>query len=150
MQIKVKGAQYVSSAVSLLEGMASSARLDDRSIDQENPVTIYFEMMSDKDRSRVANDEAIIYTTFGIFGRVEGEANVLEVTFDFMTTYGMPYSAIFNITEDFSKPEAVNNQWLLLDHEITIPEPPPSSGSGGGGFKPSVDDWGDVNADIII
>ena len=150
MQIKVKGAQYVSSAVSLLEGMASSAKLNDRSLDQENPVVIYFEMMSDKDRARTADDEAIIYATFGMFGRVDGEANLLEVTFDFVTTYGVPYSATFDITEDFSKPEAVNNQWLLLDHEITIPAPPPSSGSGGGGFRPSVGDWGDVNTDIVI
>ena len=44
----------------------------------------------------------------------------------------------------------VNNQWLLLDYEIVIPPPPPGSGSGNGGFKPSVDEWDDVQTDIII
>ena len=67
-----------------------------------------------------------------------------------MTTYGQPYSATFDITQDFEKPEAVEHQWLLLDHVITIPEPPPSSGSTSGGFQPSVDEWSDVESDIII
>lgn len=150
IQIKIKGAQYVSSAVSLLEGMAGSTRLSDRTPSQDNPVTIYFEMNSDRDKARAAGDEAMIYTTFGMFGRTEGLTNLLEVTFDFMTTYGQPYSATFDITQDFSKPEAVDHQWLLLDHVIEIPPPPPGSSSGGGGFKPSVDDWGEVNTDIII
>jgi hypothetical protein len=35
---------------------------------------------------------------------------------------------------------------------ITIPDPPPSTGDNntGGGFQPSVDEWDDVESDIII
>ena len=150
LQIKVKGAKYISSAVSLLEGMAGSTKLETKLPEQDNPVTVYFEMVSDKATARNADDEATIYTTFGIFGRSGGAENILEVTFDFMTTYGQPYSATFDITQDFEKPEAVEHQWLLLDHVITIPEPPPSSGSNSGGFQPSVDEWSDVESDIII
>lgn len=150
LQIKVKGAQYISSAVSLLEGMAGSTKLVTKQPVQDNPVTVYFEMVSDKATARNASDEATIYTTFGIFGRVGDMDNKLEVTFDFMTTYGLPYSATFDITQDFEKPEAVEHQWLLLDHLITIPEPPPSTGSSSGGFQPSVDEWSDVESDIVI
>ena len=108
-------------------------------------------MISDKATARTSDEEAIIYTTFGIFGRIDEMVNMLEVTFDFMTTYGVPFSATLDISADFETPEAINNQWLLLDEIITIPEPPPSTGGGGsGGFTPSVDQWSDVESDIVI
>ena len=43
----------------------------------------------------------------------------------------------------------INPDWLLLDDEIEIPEPPDEPGSGGG-FEPGVDDWDDIETDIII
>ena len=71
------------------------------------------------------------------------------MTFDFMTTYGKPYSETIDITPVFSTPEAREKQWLLLDHTIKIPEPPPSEGSGGG-MNPSVGEFEEVETDIII
>ena len=151
LQVRVRGAQYISSAVSLLEGMSGSINLQNRELNLDRPVTVYFEMISDKTTARTQTEEAIIYTTFGIFGRIEEMASMLEVTFDFMTTYGVPFSATLDISADFETPEAINNQWLLLDDIITIPEPPPSTGGGGsGGFTPSVDQWSDVESDIVI
>lgn len=151
LQIRVRGAQYISSAVSLLEGMSGSINLQNRELNLDRPVTVYFEMISDKATARTQTEEAVIYTTFGIFGRIEEMVSMLEVTFDFMTTYGVPFSATLDISADFETPEAINNQWLLLDDIITIPEPPPSTGGGGsGGFTPSVDQWSDVESDIVI
>lgn len=150
MRVKVKGAQYISSAVSLLEGMVGSTMLSNKMPKEEDPVTLYLEMLAAKDKERLSNDEVYIYTTFGMFGRHEGEDNTLEVTFDFITTYGVPYNITFDIASDFNKPEAINHQWLLLDYEIEIPPPPPGTGNGDGGFKPSVDEWDDVQTDIII
>ena len=151
LQVRVRGAQYISSAVSLLEGMSGSINLQNRELNLDRPVTVYFEMISDKATVRTSDEEAIIYTTFGIFGRIEEMVSMLEVTFDFMTTYGVPFSATLDISADFETPEAINNQWLLLDDIITIPEPPPSTGGGGsGGFTPSVDQWSDVESDIVI
>ena len=149
MRIKVKGAQHISSAVSLLEGMVGATRLSDRKPYTDKSVTLFLEMQAMKDKARLADDETYIYTTFGMFGRAEGEDNALEVTFDFVTTYGVPYSITLDISADFEKPDAVERQWLLLDHEITIPDPPPGSNTGGG-FQPSVDDWDDIETDIVI
>ena len=151
LQVRVRGAQYISSAVSLLEGMSGSINLQNKELNLDKPVTVYFEMISDKATARTSDEEAIIYTTFGIFGRIDEMVNMLEVTFDFITTYGVPFSATLDISADFETPEAINNQWLLLDEIITIPEPPPSTGGGGsGGFTPSVDQWSDVESDIVI
>jgi len=151
LQVKVKGAQWISSAVSLLEGLSGSISLETRQVNHEHPVIVYFEMLTDANKARTKEDEAVIYTTFGMFGRIQDMDNVLELTFDFMTTYGVPYTTTMNISADFDTPEAVEHQWLLLDQTITIPDPPPSSGTNtGGGFQPSVDEWDDVESDIII
>lgn len=155
LQVKVKGMQYVSSSVALLTGMSGSVWLSDGSMDKEHEVTVYFEMAAGGENSasgissKTSSDEVLIYTTFNTFGKLPDAANNLEITFDFLTVYGKPYSATFDITDEFHTPEAIEHHWLLLDQTIEIPEPP-EGGDSGGGFTPSVDDWSDVESDIVI
>lgn len=155
LQVKVKGMQYVSSSVALLTGMSGSVWLSDGSMDKEHEVTVYFEMAAGGENSasgissKASSDEVLIYTTFNTFGKLPDAANNLEITFDFLTVYGKPYSATFDITDEFQTPEAIEHHWLLLDQTIEIPEPPEGSDSGGG-FTPSVDDWSDVETDIVM
>lgn len=156
LQIRVKGIQYVSSSVALLTGMSGSAWLSDGKMDETHEVTVYFEMMEGSESKAAgmykmsSTYEVIIYTTFSTFGKLPDANNHLEITFDFLTVYGKPYSATFDITEKFHTPEALEHHWLLLDETIEIPEPPPGGGNTGGGFVPGVDEWGDVHSDIII
>lgn len=155
LQVKVKGMQYVSSSVALLTGMSGSVWLSDGSMDKEHEVTVYFEMAAGGENSasgissKASSDEVLIYTTFNTFGKLPDAANNLEITFDFLTVYGKPYSATFDITDEFYTPEAIEHHWLLLDQTIEIPEPP-EGGDSGGGFTPSVDDWSDVETDIVM
>ena len=154
LQVKVKGIRYATSSVGLMTGLAGSAWLNGAGMDKEDPVTVYFEMMPGESSAAGVmrtggNDVATIYTTFSTFGKLPDEENELEITFDFLTTYGKPYSETIDVTELFSTPEAVEHQWLLIDHVIEIPEPPEDE-TAGGGFTPSVDEWGDVETDIII
>lgn len=154
LQVKVKGIRYATSSVGLMTGLAGSAWLNGAGMDKEDPVTVYFEMMPGESSAAGVmrtggNDVATIYTTFSTFGKLPDAENELEITFDFLTTYGKPYSETIDVTELFSTPEAVEHQWLLVDHVIEIPEPPEGE-TAGGGFTPSVDEWGDVETDIII
>ena len=151
LQVRVKGVQYATSSIGLLTGMSGSAVLHSKAMDEDSNVTVYFEMLPGNNPSsgimRATDDEAIIYTTFGTFGKLPDAENELEITFDFLTVYGKAHSETIDITDVFATPEAKNQQWLLLDHVIVIPEPPKSSG---GGFAPSLDEWGDITTDIII
>ena len=52
------------------------------------------------------------------------------------------------INEKFSEPDVLDYQWILLDEVRNSPEPP--EGSDGGGFGAGVDDWEDIEPDIII
>lgn len=154
LQVNVEGLEYASSSLGLLTGMSGSSWIASRTMKLDDDVTVYFELHPGKNGSaagmkRGKNQSAILYTTFSTFGKLPEEINNLEMTFDFMTTYGKPYSETIDITPVFSTPEAREKQWLLLDHTIRIPEPPPSEG-GGGGFSPGVGEWKDVETDIII
>ena len=160
LQVQVKGIQWAASTVGLLTGLSGSCQLENGGIDNNDSITVYFEM-SPNDTESVgieyhtsgttegANDDVVtLYTTFNTFGKIPELRNNLQITFDFITTYGQTYSETFDITKAFATDEAINNRWLLIDHTITIPEPPPPS--GGGGFRPEVDDWEDINTDIKI
>lgn len=155
LQIRVEGMEYATSSVGLLTGMSGSSWVNGSGMKLDDNVTVYFEMQpgenaaSGMKRSNATTSAATIYTTFSTFGKLPDAENELEITFDFLTTYGKPYSEAIDITPYFATPEAINNQWLIINHTIKIPEPPPGP-SGGGGFNPGVSDWTDVNTDIQI
>lgn len=153
LQIQVEGLEYASSSVGLLTGMSGATWIANRKMDIENEVTVFFEMQpgqigSSAGMKRNKNTAATLYTTFNTFGKLPDKTNKFEITFDFTTTYGKPYSETIDITELFSTPEAKEHQWLLINHTIKIPEPP--NENGGSGLSPSVGEWEDVNKDIII
>ena len=147
LQIRVKGMEYVSTSVALLNGMAGSVNLYGKDINENDEVTIYFETIKSHQSQ---GDETIIYATFNTFGRLPDKKQNLEITFDFMTTYGSHHTEKIDISGKFEEPDAINNQWLIIDHTIVIPEPPAPESGGNGGFRPEVEPWGDINTDIII
>ncbi len=145
LQIKIRNIRYVSSTVGLLTGMGGSVRLADGRVDADNGVTIYFEMQPSDIVGE--DDTAVVYTTFGTFGKLPDDANELELSFDVLTTYGSKVTADIDITKKFGEPEATEHGWLIIDGTIEIPEPPSSPG---GGFTPGVTEWGDIHTDIVI
>lgn len=155
LQVKVKGLEFATSSVGLLTGLSGSSWVKDGAMDVEDPVTVYFDLhpghgsagIKQLSSSGAPSSESVIYTTFNTFGKIPNLENELEITFDFLTVYGKPYSETLNITDVFATPEARNNRWLLIDHCIEIPEPPKV---GGGGFDPGLDDWEDIESDIEI
>ncbi len=152
LQVRIRGMQYVASAVSLLTGMAGSAWMQAEMADNSDKTTVYFEMIPGETPSAglskaTAEEEVLLYTTFNTFGKIPDEDNRLQMTFDFLTIYGKPYSTTLDITDVFYTEEAIEHQWLLIDHLIEIPEPPPQTG---GGLSPSVGKFDEIYTDIII
>ena len=146
LQIGSKGSQWLSSATSLLNGVAADVRLYDRSLGNEGEATLAFGMT--RGQLPDTEDHACIYATFGTFGRLEGTTSDLRVSFEVVTTYGTRFEVTIPMDEVWLSQDALEHQWLIIDQEIEIPEPPPAP--GGGGMDPGVDDWGDIESDIII
>lgn len=145
LQIRVKGAQWISSASGLLSGMAGSATLHNSTIRAEDPVTLYFELH----RGGEDSQQPFLYTTFHTFGKLPDKDNLLAITFDIKTTDGRALTTTIDISKKFDEPDAIEHQWLLLDEVLNIPEPENPEDSGDG-FVPGVDDWEDIETDIII
>lgn len=153
LQVRVKGMKFATSSVGLLTGLSGSAWLDGKGMDTTNPVTLYFELMPGEGNGAGKtqadeNDIVTLYTTFSTFGKLPEVQNKLEITFDFITVYDEVYSETLDITHLFSTKEALEHQWLLIDHTLVVPEPPEVGGDGG--FKPDVEEWDDIFSDIII
>lgn len=153
IQVHVKGLEFASTSIGLLTGMSGSSYVNGSGM-IDDPVTIYFELMPGMNSSSAGivrtNPEGVttIYTTFSTFGKLPDKTNDLSITFDFQTIYGEPYSETLDITNLFNTELAKEKQWLLIDHTIVIPDPPAIDGEGG--FKPTVDEWGDINTEIEI
>lgn len=147
MQVQIRGFQYVTTAVSLLSGMAGTTTLHDRSMLSTDPVSVFFDMEY-TDVRRAKNEEkdlATLYTTFNTFGKLPEEDNIYTLHFEFTRSDGSTQVETIDITSMFSDPLVINEQWILLEKEIDIIPP-----IGGGGMTPGVDDWGDIWSDIQL
>ncbi|MBQ8423819.1 MAG: DUF5119 domain-containing protein [Coprobacter sp.] len=147
LQIRIKGLEYVSSAVSLLSGMAGSATLYDRRMVADDAVSLFFTMeYTDVKRSRDADcSSAVLYTTFNTFGKLPDEPTIYTLNLEFMRTDGTTQVETIDITSMFDTPLVRDERWILLEHEIEIAPP-----LDGGGMTPDVEEWSDVWSDIQI
>ena len=152
LQVRVKGFEWVKSAVSLLSGMARASVLHEHDgMVTENPVNLFFTM--DYTGKRAARDgsgtqEAVLYTTFSTFGKIPDITTELALNFEFMKTDGNSQVEKIDITAMFDTPLVKEKQWILLDHEIVIT--PPEGAIAGGGMTPGVEKWEDVESEVQL
>lgn len=153
LQVGIIGAQYVASAACLLTGMASSTHLLTPDFEQSEETTLYFEMYpgSWPDGYKPGQtDYRCIYTTFGTFGRLPDIETTLNISMEFLTTYGEQVDTTFSVSTEFLKADAIDHQWILPDFIVKIPDPPDPGPSSEGGLAPSVDEWGEVHSEFDI
>ncbi|MGM9736599.1 MAG: DUF5119 domain-containing protein [Candidatus Cryptobacteroides sp.] len=135
LQVRVKGAQWISSAKAVLSSMSPSASLNDKAKDYSAPTSIYIDLKKSEDKG-----EDVVCNVFNTFGRIPESENELKVTFDLMTTDGRKIEREYEISDLFLSEDCINHHWLLIDDTIDVPKPP-DSGNTGGGFDPEVVDW---------
>lgn len=99
--------------------------------------TVYFD-------TPVVDDSGHLIAKFNTFGRFNEikEPQIMSLVFIDIAGYGRTFN--FDVTE-----QMINNEdhVIRIQTEIDIPKP---MSAGGGGFVPKVDEWEDVNTDIII
>lgn len=145
LQVQVTGAEFVSSAVALLSGMAGSVQIHDGKMRAEDPVAIHFDLQNGTDRDDM--EKIVAYATFHTFGKLEEEDNYLSITFEFKTKTGNVITETIPLTELFNTNMVRENQWIIIDKVIVIPPP---GGEEGGGMAPDVDEWDNVGGDIYL
>lgn len=149
LQVRIKGIEWVTSAVSLLSGMAGSTMLHGHEqMVITDPVNLFFTMnYTGKQTARDGSGAtAILYTTFSTFGKLPHESSIYTLNFEFLKTDGSSQVEKLDITPKFDTPMVKDRQWILLDHEIVIT--PPEGVIAGGGMTPGVDSWNDVKTEV--
>ena len=132
----VTGKEYIGSMAGVITSLSESNRigLNERSAEY---VSVYFD-------NQVVDDNGLLTARFNTFGwnKEIGEPQVLSLVFTDISGKGH----VFNV--DVSDQFPGNKEQIIrIDMAIDIPEP---ITSGDGGFVPVVDEWGEVNTEIII
>ena len=132
----ITGAKNIGSIAAVVTSLAGSNKIayDERSAEY---VSVYFD-------NQVIDQDVVLTAKFNTFGWTDRitEPQVLSLVFTDVAGKGH----VFNI--DVSNQFIDNPEQIIrLNLEIDIPEP---MTSGDGGFVPKVDEWDEINTDIII
>lgn len=132
----ITGKENIGTTAAVITGLAESNRIGNNIRSQEF-VSVYFD-------NQVIDDNGLLTARFNTFGWNKDitEPQVLSLVFTDIAGKGH----VFNI--DVSDQFPGNKEQIIrIEMEIDIPEP---MTSGDGGFVPKVEDWGEINTDIII
>lgn len=140
--VKLEGGRNLASAQALLSGQAAGNNFGFEGGVSQESVILYFDMSAGVDDS----GEEVLETTFNTFGKLPEEISHLWLTVVVTNNQGDVEYRQWDITDEFKdNPE----KWIFIEEDpIVLPDPPPST--GGGGFQPSVDEWENVEQDVII
>lgn len=132
----VTGRENVGTIAGVVTGLAEHNRisLNERS---KEYVSVYFD-------NQVIDENGLLTGKFNTFGQ-NPECGVPQVlSLVFTDVAGKAHIYDFDVSNQFpNNPEQI----IRIEAEIDIPKP---MTSGDGGFVPKVDEWDDVNTDIII
>ena len=147
ISVRIKGAQYISSARALLTGQIASNFIgfpkEEGKTDTD--ATLMFDMNPGSDSAE--ND--IITTQFNTFGKNPSVDSRLFLTIIIKNIAGDILEWHRDITDEYFSEDANKDQRIHIEDEIIVPEPE-GGGGGGGGFQPGVSDWEQEDIPINI
>ena len=134
---KVRGAEYVGAVSSVISGLADH-NLIGRGEQSYDEATVFFEATS-------LTKDGHFLAKFNTFGRnaLAGRKQVLSLVLT--DTGGKSFCFNMDITEKFNDNPL---QYILIKTDEIVIEKPEQT--GGGGLAPSVDEWGEINTEIVI
>lgn len=133
---KVSGRENVASMAAVITTLARNSYIGTHLLSEEY-ASVYFD-------NQVIDENGILTAGFNTFGRNPEvpEPQILSLVFIDVSGKGKTYN--FDVTNQMIDNE---EQIIRLNIDIDIPKP---MTDGSGGFVPKVDEWEDINTDIII
>ena len=132
----ITGKENIGTVAAVITGLAESNRIGPNEWSEEF-VSVYFD-------NQVIDDNGLLTARFNTFGWNKDitEPQILSLVFTDIAGKGHVYN--IDVSNQFP---GNKEQIIRIETEIDIPEP---MTSGDGGFVPKVEDWGEINTDIII
>lgn len=131
----VIGLEYVRDVVALMSGQVESHFIG-KEEKSDKSVSVFFEMYKDMENNALVG-------RFNTFGKQPSEISSLDFDINVTDTGGEEHHFHFDVDSQFM--DNPDNH-IQVEEQIEVKEPKP----GGGGFDPSVEDWENVNTDIIL
>ena len=132
----ITGKKNIGTIAAVVTGLAESNRIGPNERSEEF-VSVYFD-------NQVIDDNGLLTAKFNTFGWNKDilEPQILSLVFTDIAGKGH----VFNVDVSDQFPDN-KEQIIRVEMEIDIPEP---MTGGDGGFVPKVDEWDEINTDIII
>lgn len=134
---KVRGAEYVGAVSSVISGLADH-NLIGRGEQSYDEATVFFEAAS-------LTKDGHFYAKFNTFGRNALAERKQVLSLVLTDTGGKSFCFNMDISEKFNDNPL---QYILIKTDEIVIEKPEQA--GGGGLAPSVDEWGEINTEIVI
>ena len=132
---EITGEEYIADITAIVAGVAHKTRLAD--VYDHDVSTVFIERDKPLDNGRY---EAV----FNTFGYHPAEEQV--VTLVITDTGGQGHEFNINVSDQFID----NGKQIIYINTDQIDIPKPEPGTTGGGLAPDVDEWENINVDIII
>ena len=132
----ITGKENIGTVAAVITGLSESNKIGPNERSKEF-VSVYFD-------NQVIDDNGLLTARFNTFGWNKDitEPQILSLVFTDIAGKGHVYN--IDVSNQFP---GNKEQIIRIETEIDIPEP---MTSGDGGFVPKVEDWGEINTDIII
>ena len=132
----ITGKKNIGTTAAVVTGLAESNRIGPNERSEEF-VSVYFD-------NQVIDDNGLLTAKFNTFGWNKDilEPQILSLVFTDVAGKGHVYN--IDVSDQFPDNK---EQIIRVEMEIDIPEP---MTGGDGGFVPKVDEWDEINTDIII
>ena len=132
----ITGVENIGSVAAVITNLTGSNKIGYNQRTTDN-VSVYFD-------NQVIDENGVLTARFNTFGWHPGitEPQVLSLVFTDIAGNGHVYN--FDVSNQFPDNK---EQIIRIETEIDIPEP---MTGGDGGFVPKVDEWDEINTDIII
>ena len=133
---RITGAKNIGSMAGVITSLTRRSHIGTSTLSEEQ-ASIYFD-------NHVIDENGILTAGFNTFGRHPEtyDPQILSLVFIDIAGKGKTYN--FDVTDQMIDNE---EQIIRLNVDIDIPKP---MTEGSGGFVPKVDEWEDINTDIII
>ena len=146
IQIPVIGLQYAASASVVITNLSPSNHIGPNERTTSPATAVPVDLIKSTDPKLAGDNKDVICGVFNTFGKLDDNAVAI---FTIVDAAGNTHQKEVSLSSIYKTEDAIEHHWLLIDDAWVIDDPTPVRPQNGG-FQPMVDDWEEVEGEIIL